>query len=120
MVPQLNRVARRYGIPVRSSGGFDSTTVKHRLGELYGSKGKPVLVLHVGDHDPSGVHIHQNLSEDVGAFAAHYGGEVSVDRLAVTPEQQAEHNLPRLHRKRATAAPLNLISPSRRRPSRRT
>lgn len=41
MVPQLNRVASRYGIPVRSSGGFDSTTVKHSLGRFYGEMGAP-------------------------------------------------------------------------------
>jgi hypothetical protein len=37
MVPQLERVAEPYGVAVRSSGGFDSTTVKHQLGRLYGS-----------------------------------------------------------------------------------
>jgi hypothetical protein len=98
MVPQLNRVARPYGVTVRSSGGFDSTTVKHNLGRFYGRIGKPAVVLHVGDHDPSGEHIHLNLAEDVGAFAAHYGGTVAVHRISVTPEQQALYALP-------TAAP---------------
>jgi hypothetical protein len=94
MVPQLNRVASLYGIPVRSSGGFDSTTVKHQLGKFYGEMGKRVVVLHIGDLDPSGHHIHLNLQDDVGAFARHYGGSIDVQRIAVTPEQQAEHNLP--------------------------
>lgn len=95
MVPQLNRVARPYGIPVRSSGGFDSTTIKHRLGEFYGGKDpKMVVVLHVGDLDPSGEHIHKNLKEDVGAFAVHYGGWMTVERIAVTAAQKDEYNLP--------------------------
>lgn len=94
MVPQLNRVASRYGIPVRSSGGFDSTTVKHNLGKFYGQMGKPVIVLHVGDLDPSGEHIHRNLNEDVGAFTSHYGGELTVERIAVTAEHQQIYNLP--------------------------
>lgn len=94
MVPQMNRVARAYGIPVRSSGGFNSTTVKHQLGEFYGSIRKPVVVLHVGDFDPSGEHIHMNLQEDVGAFADHYLGSVTVQRVAVTPLQQKMFDLP--------------------------
>ena len=94
MVPQLDRVARRYGIPVRSSGGFDSTTVKHQLGRFYGNKSQPVVILHLGDLDPSGEHIHLNLQDDVGAFAEHYGTFVDVRRVAVTAEHQAEFNLP--------------------------
>jgi hypothetical protein len=94
MVPQLERVAEPYGVAVRSSGGFDSTTVKHQLGRLYGTQSKPVVVLHVGDLDPSGEHICSNLAEDVGAFTSHYGGELSVLRIAVTEDQQAAFDLP--------------------------
>ena len=94
MVPQLERVAEPYGVAVRSSGGFDSTTVKHQLGRLYGKQSKPVVVLHVGDLDPSGEHICSNLAEDVGDFASHYGGNVTVLRIAVTVEQQAAFDLP--------------------------
>lgn len=94
MLPQLNRVARPYGIPVRSSGGFDSTTVKHSQGKFYGQMGKPVIVLHIGDLDPSGEHIHKNLNEDVGAFTRHYGGALSVYRIAVTASQMYEYRLP--------------------------
>lgn len=94
MVPQLERVAERYGVTVRSSGGFDSTTVKHQLGRLYGNQSKPVVILHVGDLDPSGEHICSNLAEDVGAFTSHYGGELSVLRIAVTEDQQGAFDLP--------------------------
>jgi hypothetical protein len=94
MVPQLEQVARPYGVAVRSSGGFDSTTVKHTLGQLYGRTGKPVVLLHVGDLDPSGVHIASSLEEDVAAFAEHYGGEMHLVRVAVTAEQQQAYSLP--------------------------
>lgn len=68
--------------------------MKHNLGRLYGGMGKPVVVLHVGDHDPSGEHIHTSLEEDLMAFADHYGGTARVVRVAVTPEQQALYQLP--------------------------
>ena len=94
MVPQLQRVAEFYGVTVRSSGGFDSTTVKHSLGRHYADQQKPVIALHVGDLDPSGEHICANLGEDVGAFAAYYGGQASVLRIAVTADQQRAFGLP--------------------------
>jgi len=92
MVPQLERVAFTYGVPVASSGGFDSTTVKHSIGLQLAEV--PTTVLHIGDHDPSGVHMFGSLDEDVKAFAAFYDGDVEFVRLAVTPQQIREHNLP--------------------------
>jgi len=93
MVPQLDRVARPYGVPVRSSGGFDSTTTKHDLASFYAERGKPVLVLHVGDLDPSGEHMHKALDEDLEAFMTRLGGRCSVQRVAVTAEQQERFGL---------------------------
>lgn len=85
MVPQLERVACPFGIGVVSSGGFDSTTVKHEFGRKYAES--YTIVLHIGDYDPSGVHIYQSLAEDVQAFARAFGGRVEFSRIAVTPEQ---------------------------------
>lgn len=93
MVPQLVRVARPYGVAVRSSGGFDSTTTKHDLAVFYADIGKPVRVLHVGDMDPSGEHMHNALGEDLLAFMTELGGSCSVRRVAVTPEQQQRYGL---------------------------
>jgi len=95
MVPQLVRVAHGYGVPVYSSGGFDGTATKHDMGRELGAAA-PVEVLHIGDYDPSGVHMFGSLDEDVRAFAEHYGAEggVRFTRLAVTPEQIARYELP--------------------------
>jgi hypothetical protein len=89
MVPQLARIAEPFGIEVCSSGGFDSLTDKHRIGRLWA--GSVVTVFHIGDHDPSGVHVFSSLAE---AFAADYGGDVEFIRLAVTPQQAAFYSLP--------------------------
>lgn len=94
MVPQLERVAHDYSIPVYSSGGFDSLTVKHDMVKAFSDAGADVEVLHVGDHDPSGVHMFGSLGEDIEAFIAHYGGDVEFTRLAVTPEHVERYRLP--------------------------
>ena len=94
MVPMLARVADPYGVTVRSGGGFDSLTAKHDLARHYANQGDPVVVLHVGDYDPSGEALWQNLSEDVGAFCTAMGGSLEVRRIAVTKLQQEQFDLP--------------------------
>ena len=93
MVPQLERVAREYSVPVYSSGGFDSVTVKHQLASEFAAMGD-VVVFHIGDHDPSGVHVFGSLDGDIRAFLDAMGGAAEFVRLAVTPDQIDEHNLP--------------------------
>src|SRR5688572_4606243 len=63
MMPQLARVAEAYSVPVFSSGGFDSLTIKFNIAEEF-SSWKRVKVLHIGDHDPSGIHVFHSLAED--------------------------------------------------------
>lgn len=92
MVPQLERIATEFSVPVFSSGGFDSVTVKHDQAKHFASMGS-VLVLHVGDHDPSGVHVFGSLDEDVRAFCEELGGHVEFRRLAVLPEHVEKYSL---------------------------
>ncbi len=59
MVPMLSQVTQPYGVSVYSSSCFDSTTFK-RAASLRAAdtpEQVPLVVLHIGDHDPSGVHL---------------------------------------------------------------
>ena len=51
-------------------------------------------VLHIGDHDPSGVSMFLAFLEDVEAFTRELGGSAIFTRLAVTPQQIGEYRLP--------------------------
>ena len=93
MVPQLERVAGSYSVPVYSSGGFDSVTVKHSIAQEF-AEFNSVCVLHLGDHDPSGVHVFGSLDEDINAFLGATEGCAEFIRLAVTPEQVDAYDLP--------------------------
>jgi len=93
MVPQLERVAHPFGVPVISSGGFDSLTAKHDMACRYAEQGD-TLVLHIGDYDPSGVHIFSSLAEDITAFLEGRDASVEFARLAVLPEQIELYHLP--------------------------
>jgi hypothetical protein len=94
MVPQLARVADPFGITAMSSGGFESVTEKHAFAAELAKHDRPTEVLDVGDHDASGAHKFLAYVEDIEAFAAELGGEVTFTRLAVTPEQIARYGLP--------------------------
>jgi hypothetical protein len=94
MAPQLERVTDPYCIQVMSSGGFESTTEKHRFAEELAGHDRPTEVLHIGDHDPSGVNMFLAFLEDVEAFTRDLGGECTFTRLAVTPVQIEELDLP--------------------------
>lgn len=102
MVPQLHNAVREWHIPVLSSGGFDSVTTKHNLAKELAAH-KNVVVLHLGDHDPSGVHMYGSLDEDLQAFMYEMRQEMGYDfengacelhRIAVTPEQVESMGLP--------------------------
>ena len=93
MVQQVYDAVGEYHIPVLSSGGFDSVTTKHNLAKELNDESDP-LILHIGDYDPSGVHMYGSLDEDLNAFLDAFGGSVDLYRIAVTPEQGEEWDLP--------------------------
>jgi hypothetical protein len=95
MVPLVEQIAKPYGITVISSGGFDSTTAKYAMAQTLSEFPEPE-VLHIGDHDPSGVHVFFSMAEDVQAFVASLSAVSAprFTRLAVTPEQITELALP--------------------------
>jgi len=95
MAPMLANVADPYGIPVMSSGGFDSLTAKRNLAQELCAATGAVEILHLGDFDPSGEHIFTALFEDVAAMVTELGHPApKFTRLAVTPEQIASLSLP--------------------------
>ncbi len=93
MVPMLGRAVQDYRVSIASSSGFDSLTVKHDLFRdalgRYENFGQKTILLHLGDHDPSGVSIHESMSEDLEAFCADRDkpGLVELRRVALTPAQ---------------------------------
>jgi hypothetical protein len=94
MTPQLARVADPFGVTVMSGGGFDSTTDRYKFAAQLANHDRPTEVLHIGDHDPSGVSMFLAFLEDVEAFARELGGNATFTRLAVTPEQIRRFRLP--------------------------
>lgn len=68
MVPQLERVAAPYSVPVYSTGGFSSVTVTYEIAARALDRDKPTVFLHVGDFDPSGESIFDAMTRDAISF----------------------------------------------------
>lgn len=68
MVPQLERVANDYAVPVYSTGGFSSVTVTYEIADRALARDKPTVFLHVGDWDPSGQSIFDAMTQDAMQF----------------------------------------------------
>ena len=98
MIPQIGRVAERYSVPVYSAGGFSSTTGTHSLAQRAARLSVPLVVLHVGDFDPSGVSIYERIVSDAAAFTiadrSVHTAAVEGVRVALTAEQVSEFDLP--------------------------
>jgi hypothetical protein len=97
-------VCEPYSIPVYSCSGFDSVSAKYELStscwQSFVYRGRRTVILHLGDHDPSGESIfNHGLVQDVHAFLAkdvpHKDPREVCDfeRVALTQEQVLRFNL---------------------------
>jgi hypothetical protein len=98
MLSQLFKVSSEYSVQAYSSGGFDSLTAKKDLADRICDIGKPTVILHLGDYDPSGKSMFDVVAEDVSAFvmADRPWNSVTVDfrRIALTFDQVSRYSLP--------------------------
>jgi hypothetical protein len=82
----LDTVTRPLGVALMSCRGQAPKTFAFAAAQEYRRIGKPVVVLYVGDWDPSGLAIDRSLRERLERYCE---GEVEIDftRLAVQPHQ---------------------------------
>jgi len=87
----LAPVLDAYGVTFRVMHGYGSATTVHDVAEQSGTSDKPWTVLYVGDWDPSGLH----MSEvDLPDRLARYGGDVEIERVALTAAHVGVGDLP--------------------------
>jgi hypothetical protein len=81
------------GVTVRVGKGFQSATRVHEIAELFASITKPIHVFYLGDHDPSGRCIEDELYERVRRYGS---GDFEMERLAIHESDIRIFNLPPL------------------------
>jgi len=81
-------------VGIRVCHGFGSTGMEGNVGETFADiarQGKQIMVFYVGDHDPSG----HSIEEDIHRREQNASGiEFTMKRLAIHPEDIARFNLP--------------------------
>jgi hypothetical protein len=87
----LRPVIHQYGVPLGIYHGYSSATALNDLAARSAGDSRPLTILYVGDHDPSGRHM---SDVDIPERVARYGGQVRIERVAVTPKQIVAHYLP--------------------------
>lgn len=93
LVGVIQRISNRLDIPYFACRGYVSQS------EMWGAarrhlrardRGKQCLILHLGDHDPSGI----DMTRDIMDRLALFGASVTVERLALNWDQVEEYNPP--------------------------
>ena len=86
----IRPITEKYGVPFLVCHGFGSATALHDLAKRSASDSRPLVLLYVGDHDPSG----RYMSDiDLDKRIDRYDGAAFIQRVAVTEEQITQHRL---------------------------
>lgn len=83
----------RWDVPLMVCRGFASETYLHGAAEAIAAHAKPTWLYLMTDHDPSGLGIAAHVERVIRGFLPD-DFPVTVERLAVTPEQIAQWELP--------------------------
>ena len=87
MVAQLDLWFSDRGLPILPLGGYSSQTFTADVAKDIKRQGRPAVLIYAGDFDPSGEDIPRDFAERVRCFDV-------VERIALTPEQVDEYELP--------------------------
>ena len=81
-----------YDVPLMVARGYASLSFLHSAAEYVNALDIPAYIYHLGDFDPSGVNAGEKIEETLRELAP--DAEIYFERIAVTPEQIAEWDLP--------------------------
>lgn len=95
----LGGICHRYDVPLLAARGYPSVSiarelvVEHMLPAL--ERGQCVTVLHLGDHDPSGIDMTRDLEQRFRTFIGGYEGDnFTLNRIALSMEQIRQQKPP--------------------------
>lgn len=99
LVGVIGRVARKYDIDYFACRGYVSQSEQHDAAlrirdKLY--EHDRAIILHLGDHDPSGIDMTRDIEDRMKLFLAHYGcsQQFTIQRLALNMAQVKKYKPP--------------------------
>lgn len=88
----IYEVTEEWDVPLMVTRGYPSLSFVHSAAEVLAAEDRPCHIYYLGDHDPSGVDISRWIEKSLREYAPN--AEIHFIRLAVTPEQITEWDLP--------------------------
>jgi hypothetical protein len=93
----VEQVAERYDVPCFSCRGYTSQSemwsAAQRLSAASNDGSRPVTIIHLGDHDPSGLDMTRDIRERLLLFG-NTDMELAVNRIALNMDQVEQYNPP--------------------------
>ncbi|MGH3584829.1 MAG: hypothetical protein ACRDQ0_00760 [Pseudonocardia sp.] len=93
LIGVIQRVCQRNDVAYFSCRGYTSQSELWGAAQRhirYADAGQKSVVIHLGDHDPSGI----DMTRDIADRLALFGADVEVRRIALNMDQVEEHNPP--------------------------
>ena len=94
LVDVVGKACKKFDVPYFSCRGYTSQTemwsAAQRMISKSSDEGKTVVVIHLGDHDPSGIDMSRDIEDRLNFFAAN----IEFERIALTIEQISEYSPP--------------------------
>lgn len=94
LVGVIERVCRQYRVPFFACRGYNSQSEQYKAGRRIAEKiaeDKEVTILHLGDHDPSGIDMTKDNEDRLTMFSE---SSVKLKRLALNMDQVEKYNPP--------------------------
>ena len=85
-------ITSAYDVPLMVARGYASLSFLHEAATEITAIGNPTYIYHFGDFDPSGVDAAQKIEKSLREMAPN--SEIYFERIAVTPAQIEQWNLP--------------------------
>lgn len=92
LVGVIDRVCRKNDVPFFACRGYVSQSEQYRAGIRFRNPHQWTTILHLGDHDPSGIDMTRDNSERLKMFAGYR--QVHVERIALNMDQVQEFDPP--------------------------
>lgn len=87
----IERACQTHRVPFFSCRGYNSQSESWRAANRFKDQERPCHVIHLGDHDPSGIDMTRDIIDRMAVFGVE---NVSVNRIALTMAQVKEYNPP--------------------------
>jgi hypothetical protein len=95
----IYEVTSRWDVPLMVTRGYSSISFLYEAAGAISLVNKPCFIYYLGDYDPSGVDIAQNVEKRLRQYTV--GADINFRRSAVTSEQIKKMNLPTRPTKRS-------------------